>query len=580
MKPCLSALILFLTLGLHAKVQAQSDSSLNSTPTVGFGIGSIKLYGDLHDRKYGSPMTGNAAISVFLKQKLNDYLAIRFTFMSAKIRGEERSIQRNVNFETTLRSGAVYLEYNFDHFLPKNRKITPIVSAGLEAIKFNPKTDIANRDGERYNYWSDGTIRNLSENSPNAKNAVLIQRDYNYETDIREIGYNPSVTYEKRAFVIPVGVGVAIKLNDQFNFRLESMMHLSFTDYIDGVTPHSSSEFIGQKKGNANNDHYLVNSAYLSYNFQKVAPADPYDDYKKGIDRSPIDYLAIGNTEDYDGDGVIDLIDQCPNSPPNMVVDSVGCPIDSDGDGIPDYLDAEPFSINPHLTNGMGIEVTDDMLYESYLRFNDSTLKYAEVINRSFGERKKNASKYRIQIEEHRSGEAPKDIGRLLSLADMEKLEQGNNTIYTVGNYATVSQANARASEMKDLGFDKVAILEKNEEGTYVNTNRDIIPMSNTMASTISKEIVVFRVQLGAFKNKPSDGLFTGIKDLIVVEEGGLLRFMTGSFDSFESAARYKLQMVIKGYKGAFVVPYKNGNRVTLESVGVNVLDSNPLIGR
>lgn len=42
---------------------------------------------------------------------------------------------------------------------------------------------------------------------------------------------------------------------------------------------------------------------------------------------------------DRDGDGVLDDVDECPQTPPGLDVDFRGCPIDSDGDGVPDYLD-------------------------------------------------------------------------------------------------------------------------------------------------------------------------------------------------------------------------------------------------
>nr|WP_111656736.1 Ig-like domain-containing protein [Isoalcanivorax indicus] len=46
--------------------------------------------------------------------------------------------------------------------------------------------------------------------------------------------------------------------------------------------------------------------------------------------------------QDSDGDGVMDELDQCPDTPAGVQVDEVGCPIDSDGDGVPDYLDQCP----------------------------------------------------------------------------------------------------------------------------------------------------------------------------------------------------------------------------------------------
>ncbi|WP_291317849.1 OmpA family protein [Desulfuromonas sp.] len=45
---------------------------------------------------------------------------------------------------------------------------------------------------------------------------------------------------------------------------------------------------------------------------------------------------------DTDGDGVLDPLDKCPDTPSGVKVDKDGCPLDTDGDGVPDYLDKCP----------------------------------------------------------------------------------------------------------------------------------------------------------------------------------------------------------------------------------------------
>ena len=45
---------------------------------------------------------------------------------------------------------------------------------------------------------------------------------------------------------------------------------------------------------------------------------------------------------DSDGDGVIDSLDKCPNTPSVAKVDSKGCPLDADRDGVADYMDNCP----------------------------------------------------------------------------------------------------------------------------------------------------------------------------------------------------------------------------------------------
>jgi OOP family OmpA-OmpF porin len=52
--------------------------------------------------------------------------------------------------------------------------------------------------------------------------------------------------------------------------------------------------------------------------------------------------VLLSGKMDSDGDGVIDALDKCPNTPRGVKVDKVGCPLDSDGDGVPDYKDRCP----------------------------------------------------------------------------------------------------------------------------------------------------------------------------------------------------------------------------------------------
>ena len=63
---------------------------------------------------------------------------------------------------------------------------------------------------------------------------------------------------------------------------------------------------------------------------------------------------------DADGDGVADHIDQCPDTPKGVAVDTVGCPIDSDGDGVPDYLDKCPGTPSGTKVDTKGCPVDSD----------------------------------------------------------------------------------------------------------------------------------------------------------------------------------------------------------------------------
>lgn len=51
---------------------------------------------------------------------------------------------------------------------------------------------------------------------------------------------------------------------------------------------------------------------------------------------------GTNHKKDSDKDGILDPLDMCPNTPHNVRIDQLGCPLDMDGDGVPDYLDHCP----------------------------------------------------------------------------------------------------------------------------------------------------------------------------------------------------------------------------------------------
>ncbi len=81
----------------------------------------------------------------------------------------------------------------------------------------------------------------------------------------------------------------------------------------------------------------------LKYSFNTIKDRDK-DGVLDAVDRCPdvFGLVALKGCPDADGDGVADLDDKCPNTPKDVAVDAMGCPIDSDKDGVADYLDKCP----------------------------------------------------------------------------------------------------------------------------------------------------------------------------------------------------------------------------------------------
>ena len=79
------------------------------------------------------------------------------------------------------------------------------------------------------------------------------------------------------------------------------------------------------------------------------------------------------------------------------------------------------------------------------------------------------------------------------------------------------------------------------------------------------QEGLVFKVQIGAFKQPLPNGTFKGLKPVIAQSTpSGYIRYMAGNFEKYESANAIKNDLKNLGYNDAFVVAYFNGVRVNL----------------
>ena len=78
--------------------------------------------------------------------------------------------------------------------------------------------------------------------------------------------------------------------------------------------------------------------------------------------------------KDSGGDGVIDDLDHCPNTPAGVKGDSSGCPLDSDHEGVPDYLDKCPGTPAAIKVDANGCEIEEIVLKGVNFDFNSAKL--------------------------------------------------------------------------------------------------------------------------------------------------------------------------------------------------------------
>ena len=540
-------------------------------PTIGLGVGMFKFYGDVLDANYGNPLVSNIGYDLHVKQQLNSFLTAKFYVLFGTLSANERSINRNLNFRSSITVGGFALMYNFDHMLPEDRIVSPFISVGIESVEFLSKTDLYDEYGNEYNYWSDGSIRNIAENDPAASSAIVIQRDYEYETDMRELNTDGFGKYAERTFAVPVGVGAKMHMTKNIDFTVGTTLHFTFTDMVDNVSDESGGSRIGTQEGNGGNDKFLMTSFALSYNFLKHKKAEEIKEFEEDVD-----YLAY-DTEDEDGDGVIDFIDECPWTPVGVEVDEKGCPLDKDGDFVPNYKDDELETREKAPVTPNGVEMTDTMIYIAYQRYLDSTGVFAETETRIIAaeKRKKKKKKYKVQVGEFTEAIDAELVDKFLSVPDVEIKTFGDSlTVIAVGDYDNLPEAIKRKMQLTEEGFDAAIVVEEEKDGTFTSVGDAANNMSvdHIPSAPINSQGLIFRVQLGAFSKRLSKEYLNGLNNVMEIKaDDGLWKYLyTQSFKTMEDAAGKKIDLAIDyGVEDAFIVAYKDGKRIPLTQAGV-----------
>lgn len=297
-------LALALSVAGLANLQAQ-DSGATDYPTpkdmleFGIGGGYAFIAGDVtHTPSYG--------VGLHFRKSLDYVFSLRFDGFYGQPMGEQTISEQQVRrFETTYIAGTGFgvISANSLNWNKSVRKTNLYAMIGVGGSYF--KAD-SQSDGRKP---VDGSF-----------------------PDEGEFGFSPHIAG---------GVGVAFRISKRMNIALE---HQAF--YVFGTR---SDRMDGLDLG-TNRFRDLLNFTALKLNFNigNAAKAseplywiNPLENVMSEL--SDIKEKQNQALNDSDGDGVPDLFDQEPNTPPGVPVDTKGRTLDSDGDGVPDYKDKEPY---------------------------------------------------------------------------------------------------------------------------------------------------------------------------------------------------------------------------------------------
>jgi hypothetical protein len=245
------------------------------------------------------------------------------------------------NFQSTILHASIENIIYLRKIKSNENKIIPFITLGIGSLSFQSYSDFLDQNGNYYNYWEDGSIRDIPQVDSLSNSANFLTRDYEYETSVS----NDSVNYGN--LYIPATIGFLWKFKNVFNTKIFLSYNQLFTDWIDNIS-------------NGINDKFISIGVAVSVYFSRDGV-----NYKKDKKQ----FINIFENLDSDFDGIKDHDDQCQKTPINVSILPTGCPIDSDFDGIPDYKDLEPNSKSILFIDDSGRSIKNYSGFEIELKF-------------------------------------------------------------------------------------------------------------------------------------------------------------------------------------------------------------------
>lgn len=300
----LLAVALFLGVSGSLQAQGSNNNNSNSSPTpksmfeVGVGGGYVFISGDIAQKPgYG--------VGLHVRKSLDYVFSLRADGFYGMAKGQRNDKDGGQEFETSLMSGTVF----------------GVISAN--SLRWNQSV-------RKYNLYAMAGVGGT-----------------NYQADIRET--NDREFRKGNSATIPHfagGAGAAFRLSPRVNIGIEHQALIGFgnqSDLVDGFnnTSNATRASLFRDVVNFTSVRVNINIGNPSTHSEPLNWINPLESVMN--DLAQVKEQSQLTLEDSDADGVIDAIDQEPNTPPDVPVDTKGRTLDSDRDGVPDYKDREPY---------------------------------------------------------------------------------------------------------------------------------------------------------------------------------------------------------------------------------------------
>ena len=149
---------------------------------------------------------------------------------------------------------------------------------------------------------------------------------------------------------------------------------------------------------------------------------------------------------------------------------------------------------------------------------------------------------------------------------DYHKSKKANDSLHAVSEemQAEIARLKKAEQEAERLKKEKIELEER---------LKDTPPPTKTkigVKECLSSTGVHFTVQIGAYQSGDIETLSGQTREEVILMEGdagGLSKYLIGCFDEYENAALLKKKIKKLGIRDAWVVAYKDGNHVPMQSV-------------
>jgi len=519
-------------------------------PKFTLGTGFYTLTGDIQNEESGFLRGTNTGYNAGMKFGITNNLELSFLMMKSTFSTDNGA----ESFSSEIDGMGLHIGYSVNHLFKQSR-ISPLLTFGVQRLSY--KTNDLDRES---------------------------------------------------AIAIPFGLGIRINVTERLEFDASLNWAVGMGDIDHGVDDGS--------------DGYKSFNISLHYDLFTPGPNSD-DEYFDDSYYADVDFDKLEN-EDEDGDLVLDVDDYCPKTPIGVKVDANGCPLDDDNDGIANYLDAQKNTPEGSIVDEHGVRLTADKYHSMYSEYEAASRKYANFYNESeikrenyktvdeyliakanafniaYNEGLKDDEKvkdlvYKVKIGEFSDGIPAQVANKFLSIDDLESVTLDNGVVmYLVGSYTTLDGARGRKNDLEGKGIEDTYLMVDNngEVSDYVEPTPELeiaedevvveVPedeITEEVVTTVTEDEMnnetTYRIQVGAFNAELSDEVFVGVNNVIsFTGKDGLVRYMAGSFVEYKDAIDYQAQMKARGFEDAFIVTYKNGERISLN---VAIKTDNPV---